>query len=232
MPSYMKHVYNNVILLQYLAPGANVKRKTFFIMSLNTLHSAFALHKRSRHINLYCLQPLFPVICCNISDLYRGSCCPPALVTRKAEFMAPTGWPCLFFFVLFLFVLCLLCVFVIVFHVSAFSLFLFYFVNPFLCAFFLILLPVFVVSSHFFLCALHWLCSLVPCYPTSLVFSFILCASSHSVCQVDFHLFSSSCLLIVSLILFFLVFYLFILVFFVCVWWNLMDSHSSNCSIL
>lgn len=109
MPSYMKHVYNNVILLQYLASGANVKRKTFFIMSLNTLHSAFALHKRSRHINLYCLQPLFPVICCNISDLYRGSCCPPALVTRKAEFMAPTGWPCLFFFVLFLFVLCLLC---------------------------------------------------------------------------------------------------------------------------
>lgn len=91
MPSYMKHVYNNVILLQYLASGANVKRKTFFIMSLNTLHSAFALHKRSRHVNLYCLQPLFPVICCNISDLYRGSCCPPALVTRKAEFILLTA---------------------------------------------------------------------------------------------------------------------------------------------
>lgn len=161
----MKHVYNNVILLQYLASGANVKRKTFFIMSLNTLHSAFALHKRSRHINLYCLQPLFPVICCNISDLYRGSCCPPALVTRKAEFMAPTGWPCLFFFVLFLFVLCLLCVFVIVFHVSAFSLFLFYFVNPFLCAFFshftsclCCLLALFLVCSSLIVFA----CSLLP----------------------------------------------------------------------
>lgn len=127
--------------------------------------------------------------------------------------------------------LCLLCVFVIVFHVSAFSLFLFYFVNPFLCAFFLISLPVFVVSSHFFLCALHWLCSLVPCYSTSLVFSFILCASSHSVCRVDFHLFSSSCLLPVSLNLFFSFLFIHISVSLVCVCWNLMDSHSSNCSI-
>lgn len=180
-------------------------------MFLNTLHSAFALHKRSHHINLYCLQPLFAAIfhrplqrfvlsssTCNYKSWIHG--------TNRLTV-------CLFFFVLFLFVLCLLCVFVIVFHVSAFSLFLFYFVNPFLCAFFLILLPVIVLSSHFFLCALHWLCSLVPCYPISLVFSFILCASSHSVCQVAFHLFSSSCLLPVSLILF-LVFYLFILVFF------------------
>lgn len=110
MPSYMKHVYNNVTLLQYLASGADVKRKTFFITSLNTLHGAFALHKRSRHINLYCLQPLFPVICCNISDLYRGSCCPPALLTRKAEFMAPTGCLCLF--------LCVSCVSLLLYFMS------------------------------------------------------------------------------------------------------------------